>query len=502
MKNVEHQDHASGDHRQQGDDAAGGMLLPADLRAIAVQHRAAHDQGQHHRRDMEYADVIDRGQEIGADDGDRDAAQAAALRDQPGQAAAPGIPGQALALFQLRLDRFLRILALRRAVFLFGDLPPQVVDDAPGDDGQPHGDDHDHFRPQGQERVQQEKQRHGQDQGKNPEARDIQRHIRHHLARHAVGDGIEHALSAADGHEPGRRQRRAGIFRPGDGNQLLFRLLGAVGAAVVQIVDHVLQPVADRLGPGKGQVFLPVRVRNVGVISADVGGGEGPEGVLRHMGDLFAHVVRHFAAGVVPDMVVLVVQVHRRVVVIGVVPLGIVPLEGRVPGDGGGVFVLGNIDSPEAFRRHALFQPVIRAQAFRQRFLIRLEALLPRDLKRRDPLRRLHVALLLFQQHRRAAVAAEGGLRGVQRLDFRPAGRTGQQIHAEAGARVARLLLVRFLNRHRPVAPSAFQRLRRDVEHHARSASGTSVHFISLPDEFFSGQSPESAAKPARGSPR
>ena len=191
---------------------------------------------------------------------------------------------------------------------------------------------------------------------------------------------------------------------------------------------------------------------------------------------MLGYAVRHFLRRVVHDPGVVVVQRHIGVVIVGVVPFGFGALQGDGAHRGRFVNVVGHVDPPETVRRDIAFQLMVRAEALLQHLLESREALLPGDLERNQGRVQGDFFLLLLHHHGAAAVAAESRRGGIQRADLRAAGRAGHQVDGEGAPGRPGFLFVRLPDRHGPVAPAAFQSLGRDVKHHLRPASGTTVH--------------------------
>ena len=265
------------------------------------------------------------------------------------------------------------------------------------------------------------------------------------------------------------------MLRGGHGDQLFLRVAGGVGAAVLQGGHDVLEAFAHGSRLGEGQVGVRVRVRHVGIEAAHVGRGEGLEGLIRDAGDTLGQGVGHLLRGVVPDVVIAVVQLHRGAVVIGIVPFGLLPLQLGRTGDPCGVGMEGNIDAAEALRGDLVLQAVIRAEALLQHFPILFKALVPRDAEGGDGIGRGDLAAGLVQHHGRTAIAAEGGGGRVHRVDGAATVGAGEQVHLHMVARLAGFPPVGGLDRLSAVAHAAFQLLPRRVKDHGGAASRTTV---------------------------
>ena len=179
------------------------------------------------------------------------------------------------------------------------------------------------------------------------------------------------------------------------------------------------------------------------------------------------------------DPFIPVIQLDLGFVIIGGVALVLMAFNGGAAFDSGIVGMIRDIDSAESVRRNVLFQPVIGTEAAFQHLLVFLKALFPGNHERNDLLRRVILRFLLLQHHGGTAVAAECRCRCVEGVNSRTAGRTGQQFHPEASARVPGFLFIRFSNAHLPVAPAALQLLARNIKQHLGSAPGTTVHACS-----------------------
>ena len=159
------------------------------------------------------------------------------------------------------------------------------------------------------------------------------------------------------------------------------------------------------------------------------------------------------------NALILVIELHLRFINIGGIPLLFFSLEGCRSFHAGAIGMIRHIDSAEAVCRNIPFQPVIGTEAAAKHVPELFKAFLPGDLERDHLFRRHIFRLLLFQHHRRTAVAAEGSRRGVDRVNSRAAGGAGQQFHVKTASRLPGFLLIRLGNAHHPVTSTAFQLL-------------------------------------------
>ena len=94
------------------------------------------------------------------------------------------------------------------------------------------------------------------------------------------------------------------------------------------------------------------------------------------------------------DMIVCVIQLHRGMIVVGIVALGLMSFKHGLAGHGSRVLVLRHIDSAEAFRRDVFFQPPRRKRIFPEHGAVLFKALLPGNLERGNGFRCFHGRIL------------------------------------------------------------------------------------------------------------
>ena len=249
-------------------------------------------------------------------------------------------------------------------------------------------------------------------------------------------------------------------------DQLLLRFGGGIGAAVLQVLDDLLQPGAHRGGLGIGQVGAWICIGKVGIIAAEIGGGEGTEGVLRNPGNALAQGIWHIHGGIMQDVIILMIEPDGGVVIVRIITVGFVAFQGGVAGDHAGIDMIGDVDAAEALRLHVLLQPVIHAEALFQHLLILFKAGFPGDLEGGDRLRSLHFGGLLAQHDGGAAIAAEGGGGRVHGTDAGTAGGAGEQVHGETAASVPGFPLIRVSDGLGAAAAAALQLLALNIEGH------------------------------------